>query len=256
MSEGIGESAIDDILRVLEKCRRWLRRCRDWQKSAETHGLRSVEATRLAFLAATEVVVIPPADGIALDPLLRERGAARSAYGELTAAAQAVHNALAHASRTEEELAKTLASLKPMPCDAYVAPGEKKLKREQVADRARQRIGTLRRSLEAPPDLLAVDRLEAAVESVAHEVDAIRGEKKVRRNVNDPRDHWIYDQYINGVKLLKICQLLKFRAAKMGWGRISEPAGITLAMRRAAARWHIARPEHGQRSDDRPPGLR
>jgi hypothetical protein len=137
-----------------------------------------------------------------------------------------------------------------------VAPGEKKLTGAQVADRAEQRIGILRRGLEAPPDLLAVDRLEAAVIAVAREVDAIRGEKKVGRSVNDARDHWIYDQYIKGVKLLKICELLKTEAVRKGWVYISEPPGITLAMRRAADRWHIARPEHGQSRDDRPPGLR
>lgn len=259
MRRDVCESGIHDILEMLAQFTDRLKRGRDWKRAAKNHGVPSPEATGLAKEAAMRVVLIPSPDSPTLRAILKEGSAARACYDELVAADKAFQSTLVNGSRTEAELERTLAGLEQMPCDSYVQPGAKKKTKAQVAESTREQIGAITERLRTPPDPKTVTRLERAVRAMGRATAALQGRpraeggggEKARPSVNDPRDHWIYEQYVNGIKVAKICQELKQKAKEHRWALIENPAGITLAMKRAAVRWGIPRPVHAQRRDDR-----
>jgi hypothetical protein len=74
---------------------------------------------------------------------------------------------------------------------------------------------------------------------------------------NNPRDHWMYGEYIKGTPLSEILSGLHDKSQELGWEDIATLPWVTMAMGRAAERWGIPKPRHGQELDHRtalPPG--
>jgi hypothetical protein len=69
------------------------------------------------------------------------------------------------------------------------------------------------------------------------------GRPKGKPSDNEERDEWIYDEYVKGTKEKTILALLKekFPAAYFG-----DKSAIPKAVERAAKRWRIPVPSHGQ----------
>jgi hypothetical protein len=75
--------------------------------------------------------------------------------------------------------------------------------------------------------------------------------KPKKPSANDPRDDWMYGEYIKGTPLSEILCLLHDKSRKLGWEDFDHAPAVTMAMGRAAERWGIPKPKHGQGVDHR-----
>jgi hypothetical protein len=77
--------------------------------------------------------------------------------------------------------------------------------------------------------------------------------KNPKKNDNEARDEWIYDQYVSGKKLSLIILELNELCRKngQGWDLIESPPGIKMAVQRFAYRKGIPNPRHSQKINHR-----
>jgi len=75
-----------------------------------------------------------------------------------------------------------------------------------------------------------------------------------RPSGNEERDAWMYDEFVKGTPLAKIATDSQLKAKEFGWEPVHNPSSVTMAMNRAAKRWGIDSPAHGQITNDHPKG--
>jgi hypothetical protein len=81
-------------------------------------------------------------------------------------------------------------------------------------------------------------------------VETQTGARDARPSDNEDRDCWLYDEYVKGTHLNVIRSNLVTQHS--AWEAITSKPGISQAVSRAALRWRIPKPRHGQRRNDRP----
>ena len=98
--------------------------------------------------------------------------------------------------------------------------------------------------IDVPPDPQGVAMEEASKIRPTNSVPS-------RKSGNDPRDNWMYGRFIKGVPMSDIVVDLRTEAKKRKWKAIGTASGISKAIKRAALRWNINPPIHGQDRDNR-----